>query len=248
MRTLRLTCAALLMLTALDGAAMAQPVIDQDAFVGPIPAGPPVAGRLGVQIGTQPQFTNAIVGQSATAGLSGRLDAIDVQFTTTQTPGAGVGLVLYDGLFSAGGAAVGVAFAPAPGIFNPPAFTRFDLSDFDYFVTSGQLFSFTLAFLNPNPGNGSLSIIIGNFSVATPPAPPPNLFPNQYAGGNGFYATAGTPFQARNFDIGFRTIVDTSALPAVPEPATWALMILGFGAVGGGLRYRRHAMRLAFAA
>ncbi len=27
--------------------------------------------------------------------------------------------------------------------------------------------------------------------------------------------------------------------PAVPEPATWALMIVGFGAVGGSIRYRR---------
>ncbi len=30
---------------------------------------------------------------------------------------------------------------------------------------------------------------------------------------------------------------------AVPEPATWALMILGFGAVGGALRRRTPAMR-----
>ena len=27
--------------------------------------------------------------------------------------------------------------------------------------------------------------------------------------------------------------------PAVPEPATWALMILGFGATGTAMRYRR---------
>jgi hypothetical protein len=33
-------------------------------------------------------------------------------------------------------------------------------------------------------------------------------------------------------------VLATAAAP-VPEPATWALMIAGFGAVGGALRYRR---------
>lgn len=37
-------------------------------------------------------------------------------------------------------------------------------------------------------------------------------------------------------------------LPAVPEPATWAMMIMGFGAIGGTLR-RRHIVttRIGFA-
>jgi len=30
-----------------------------------------------------------------------------------------------------------------------------------------------------------------------------------------------------------------SAVPAVPEPATWAMMILGFGFVGAAMRQRR---------
>lgn len=29
------------------------------------------------------------------------------------------------------------------------------------------------------------------------------------------------------------------AAPGVPEPAAWALLILGFGAVGAGMRTRR---------
>ncbi|MBN8846600.1 MULTISPECIES: FxDxF family PEP-CTERM protein [unclassified Sphingomonas] len=33
----------------------------------------------------------------------------------------------------------------------------------------------------------------------------------------------------------------------VPEPATWALMILGFGAVAGALRYRRRETAVRFA-
>jgi hypothetical protein len=39
----------------------------------------------------------------------------------------------------------------------------------------------------------------------------------------------GTPI----FDQGFITV------PAVPEPATWGMMILGFGMIGAGLRLRR---------
>jgi hypothetical protein len=31
----------------------------------------------------------------------------------------------------------------------------------------------------------------------------------------------------------------------VPEPATWAMMILGFGGVGGLMRRRRETMALA---
>lgn len=35
---------------------------------------------------------------------------------------------------------------------------------------------------------------------------------------------------------------------SVPEPATWAMLILGFGMVGGAMRYRRRAPKVAFAA
>ena len=34
---------------------------------------------------------------------------------------------------------------------------------------------------------------------------------------------------------------------AVPEPATWAMMIGGFGAIGGAMRYRRRNVAVSFA-
>lgn len=36
-----------------------------------------------------------------------------------------------------------------------------------------------------------------------------------------------------------------SATPAVPEPASWAMMVIGFGAVGGVLRRQQDATRFA---
>lgn len=38
-----------------------------------------------------------------------------------------------------------------------------------------------------------------------------------------------------------------SHTPAVPEPATWALMMLGFGAVGAGMRRQRASAKVSFA-
>ena len=41
--------------------------------------------------------------------------------------------------------------------------------------------------------------------------------------------------------------VDGVAVAAVPEPATWAMMIIGFGAIGGAMRRRKVTTRVAFA-
>ena len=38
-------------------------------------------------------------------------------------------------------------------------------------------------------------------------------------------------------NAGFSGVVTFA--PAIPEPGTWLLMILGFGAIGGAMRYRR---------
>jgi hypothetical protein len=36
-------------------------------------------------------------------------------------------------------------------------------------------------------------------------------------------------------------------IPAVPEPAIWAMMIVGFGLIGGAMRYRRRSATVTFA-
>lgn len=43
------------------------------------------------------------------------------------------------------------------------------------------------------------------------------------------------------------TLLGVERPGAVPEPATWAMMLVGFGAVGFGMRRRRRDMRVSFA-
>lgn len=45
----------------------------------------------------------------------------------------------------------------------------------------------------------------------------------------------------------FRAVFNVGAGGAVPEPATWAMLILGFGMVGGVMRSARRSTRLAYA-
>lgn len=57
---------------------------------------------------------------------------------------------------------------------------------------------------------------------------------NGYAGGGAFLEGDGVLYNFNHIDLNFRTW-----MTAVPEPATWGLMVLGFLGVGGGLRRQR---------
>jgi hypothetical protein len=45
------------------------------------------------------------------------------------------------------------------------------------------------------------------------------------------------PYPPQTYDLAYQVLSD--ATPGVPEPATWAMMIAGFGMAGGALRRRR---------
>ncbi|RYE61473.1 MAG: PEP-CTERM sorting domain-containing protein, partial [Oxalobacteraceae bacterium] len=51
-------------------------------------------------------------------------------------------------------------------------------------------------------------------------------------------------FAADGISDSFGGYVENISLAAVPEPATWALCILGFGAIGGTMRRRSSAVRV----
>jgi hypothetical protein len=54
------------------------------------------------------------------------------------------------------------------------------------------------------------------------------------------FGSAGAQFVALDDTQGFsNAVLYTTGVGAVPEPSTWALMLLGFGAVGGAMRAKR---------
>lgn len=62
-----------------------------------------------------------------------------------------------------------------------------------------------------------------------------------------FYGFAYTTDTVLNF-YGFETAPyqAIAATASVPEPAVWTMLIVGFGAIGGAVRYRRRTVRVAF--
>lgn len=61
----------------------------------------------------------------------------------------------------------------------------------------------------------------------------------------GYDATAGTftlTASGNSIDSFSATLVSSAPPPAVPEPASWAMLLTGFGAIGGALRTRRSAL------
>ena len=53
-------------------------------------------------------------------------------------------------------------------------------------------------------------------------------------------------YESDNHTVGFFT-KDSGTVAAVPEPATWALMLVGFAMVGAAARYRRRSAKITFA-
>ena len=82
-----------------------------------------------------------------------------------------------------------------------------------------------------NPANGSQT--------------DPNLNPVVRFDITGNDVTALTSLRLSSTGNAFET--DNFTINAVPEPATWALMLLGFGAIGFGMRRRREMGALQFA-
>ena len=82
-----------------------------------------------------------------------------------------------------------------------------------------------------NPANGSQT--------------DPNLNPLVRFDLTGSDVSALTQLRLSSTSNAFET--DNFTINAVPEPATWALMMLGFGAIGFGMRRRRSVGKLQFA-
>ena len=73
---------------------------------------------------------------------------------------------------------------------------------------------------------------------------------NEFRALNGYHVTSGGPQHlvvtgTSGGNGSYGGVISFSTLTAVPEPAAWALMIMGFGGVGGMLRARRRQVAIA---
>jgi hypothetical protein len=98
----------------------------------------------------------------------------------------------------------------------------------------------------------SYNLLTINSSGADPVVVPGLSFPNAANGNqvdpgtNGVFTvwgTAGETFNSITLTSGSNSFeIDNLAVASVPEPATWGLMIMGFGGLGAVLRRRRGAV------
>ncbi len=252
-------CAA--MLLSMGGAvtsttAHAEIIVDQDALVGPLVPIGPRAGRYVITAGdrvpppgsTATPIIDAVVAQSVTAGLFGTVEGFDIQgpFWNRQTFDTSLRVSLYNGDIGNGGALIGFyerpAFSFLGGSLNNTQPNYIDLSGFGLVVAPGDIYSFSLSVVEPSAA--AALFIIGNV-----PGLDGNgaaiIEANQYAGGSAYYSNNGSPFSASPYDLGFRSYINTFGLSGVPEPSSWAMLIIGFGMIGAHMRRRTRSRATA---
>ena len=234
------------------GSAQAAVVVDQSSLVVPdaLTGGPVYVSFTAFTPPTGDQIRTGYM-QSITAGVQGYLDRLDFQLNQQPFGALAEGLVtmkLFDGDVSAGAATLissysfDAALLPKTALPGVDNLVTFDVRDANFFVTAGQQFSVTFGFV-PSAGPASVYAIIGQQRFTEDST---SVAYNDYAGGVAKFYTSYLDAYTATLpgDIGFRTFVDEAAAPAVPEPASWAMMIGGFALAGGMLRQKRVSARL----
>ena len=241
-------------LTALAMIAAVAPVQSQAAVELDQLSAPPALGYKTIYIAgigyldpifTPPEYAGARVSvvQTVTSGIAGVLDHIS--FSGWQMFGQSVlRLSLIDGDYATGAnSIIGsqiIDFNTFPGMDLPNSLNSiFDTSAFQYHVSAGQRFS--ILFDTPPDTFGMIALGIGYADVDLSANLLLQKYVSEYAGGELVYALNGVPdFTYQGDDLSFATYVDTGA---VPEPATWAMMVAGFAMAGFALRRRASEVR-----
>jgi hypothetical protein len=194
------------------------------------------------------------LGQSFSVGQTGTLSEIDLALIrTVDTPASDIQFDVRDTsnqvLFSStipGTAIPLFKFALTTWDMIP----RIDVSGANLQVTPGEELWFTLA---PSPNTSQTALVFeADGKLITYPTG--ELFNFTAAGPTG----VSSPIFGSTGDYGFRTFVNVADPPppvifppggqpgedAVPEPAQWMLMLLGFGGMGAVLRRRRAGAKM----
>lgn len=106
---------------------------------------------------------------------------------------------------------------------------QFDGVTFQVLNNQGGLFA---GFLDRAPGNGNRVQVFGP-QLFTGPTSSPTLL-------TGVFLLSDVPRQRVTdpLEVNYRLTVTDVTAGAVPEPASWAMLIAGFGVVGGAMRRR----------
>lgn len=197
---------------------------------------PAAAATIVVDAGTRIQtmsFTNGIFGQSFVSPGT-ELVSVGLQFATLNPTGVqnSVTVAIREGAGLDGAVLGTTTFSPVNvGRNDPKVFTTIDFAGIG--LTLGADYTITVV----NNGGGSRNGIVFGPNLIDPPFGRefgPDAYPD---GGLLFTGNAFSPCTTlQRCDLNFT--VETVAANAVPEPATWALMIAGFGLVGLSLRRR----------
>ncbi len=182
---------------------------------------------------------NGPIGQSFTS-LDTALTSVGFQFQLFNTSNANTPFTLSllngSGL---GGTQVYTTQFTLPTTIPTSGLNWFDVSLPNLAVNIGSVYTFVLS-------NSSLryGVVLG---------PDINIYTGQVLGGDAY--TGGQAFGVQSYpncpntpasacDLNFRVTGTREVAGAVPEPATWAMMIAGFGMMGGALRRRSRATNL----
>jgi hypothetical protein len=239
--------AAVLSTIFFASAGQAAQILDQSNIAQPAPViGQPHGESIlnDVRVSPSNSLIDTAALQFVTAGVSGQLTQVDLQLGSL---GANFGPIGFgklvvgkeltfnpDGTIADGTLLGELGFVVAPGT-SLNNFMSIDTSSLDITLDSGE--QFVIAVL---PDQGDFTAFFWAFSG------------DAYAGGNGFsgirpgepdgddyiWLTASPQYVTK--DYGFRTWMS-----AVPEPESWAMMIVGFGMAGAALRRRNSRVALA---